>query len=88
MNQILTEMDGVGGQKNVFFIGATNRPKLLDKALLRPGRLDKLMYIPLPDLEARVAIFKAVTRKTPLDRNIDFRVLGKLSKGMSGADIA
>ena len=72
----------------MFFIGATNRPKLLDKALIRPGRLDKLMYIPLPDLEARVSIFKAVTRKTPIERNVDFRVMGKLSKGMSGADIA
>ena len=53
MNQLLTEIDGVGAKKNVFFIGATNRPELLDEALLRPGRLDQLIYIPLPDLPAR-----------------------------------
>ena len=55
MNQLLTEIDGVGAKKNVFFIGATNRPELLDEALLRPGRLDQLIYIPLPDLPARQA---------------------------------
>ena len=49
MNQLLTEIDGVGVKKNVFFVGATNRPELLDDALLRPGRLDQLIYIPLPD---------------------------------------
>merc|ERR1711939_641699 len=53
MNQLLTEIDGVGAKKNVFFVGATNRPELLDEALLRPGRLDQLIYIPLPDLPAR-----------------------------------
>lgn len=52
MNQLLTEMDGVGVKKNLFFVGATNRPELLDEALLRPGRLDQLIYIPLPDLAA------------------------------------
>merc|ERR1719216_331805 len=56
MNQLLTEIDGVGVKKNVFFIGATNRPELLDEALLRPGRLDQLIYIPLPDLPARQGI--------------------------------
>ncbi len=75
MNQILTEMDGVGEQKNIFFIGATNRPFILDEALLRPGRLDSLCYIPLPDLEARISIFKAVTRKTPVAPNVDFNRL-------------
>ena len=75
MNQILTEMDGVGEQKNIFFIGATNRPSILDEALLRPGRLDSLVYIPLPDLEARIAILKAVTRKTPVAANVDFTKL-------------
>jgi len=68
-------MDGVGAKKNVFFIGATNRPALLDKALIRSGRLDKLIYIPLPDLEARASIFKAVTRKSPVDKKVDFMKL-------------
>lgn len=54
MNQLLTEMDGVGVKKNLFFIGATNRPDILDEALLRPGRLDQLMYIPLPDTKSRI----------------------------------
>jgi len=49
LNQLLTEMDGAGAKKNLFFIGATNRPEILDEALIRPGRLDQLIYIPLPD---------------------------------------
>ncbi|KAL8445520.1 hypothetical protein Emag_005095 [Eimeria magna] len=60
MNQLLTEIDGVGPMKNLFFVGATNRPELLDEALLRPGRLDQLIYIPLPDLPARVSILQAI----------------------------
>ena len=59
INQILTEIDGVGARKNVFCIGATNRPDILDPAVIRPGRLDHLIYIPLPDLKSREAIFKA-----------------------------
>jgi len=88
MNQILTEMDGIGEKKNVFFIGATNRPEILDEALLRPGRLDSLIYIPLPDLEARISIFKAVTRKTPCAKNVSMQQLARLTEGFSGADIA
>lgn len=65
MNQLLTEIDGVGVKKNLFFIGATNRPELLDEALLRPGRLDQLIYIPLPDLPARLGILKATLRFVP-----------------------
>jgi transitional endoplasmic reticulum ATPase len=59
INQILTEVDGVGARKNVFVIGATNRPDIIDPAVIRPGRLDQLIYIPLPDLASRMAIFKA-----------------------------
>jgi transitional endoplasmic reticulum ATPase len=81
-------MDGVGAKKNVFFIGATNRPEMLDDALLRPGRLDSLIYIPLPDLEARIAVFRAVTRKSPCAKNIDFGFLAKITDGLTGADIA
>lgn len=81
-------MDGIGAKKNVFFIGATNRPEILDEALLRPGRLDSLIYIPLPDLEARLGILKAVTRKTPVAKNVNFKELAKMTEGFSGADLA
>jgi len=58
INQILTEMDGMSAKKNVFIIGATNRPDIIDSAILRPGRLDQLIYIPLPDELSRVQILK------------------------------
>ncbi len=58
INQLLTEMDGMGAKKNVFIIGATNRPDIIDGAVLRPGRLDQLIYIPLPDEKSRLNIFK------------------------------
>merc|ERR1712157_446050 len=70
MNQLLTEIDGVGAKKNVFFIGATNRPELLDEALLRPGRLGQLIYIPLPDLPARQGILEATFKKSPVAPNV------------------
>lgn len=63
INQILTEVDGVGARKAVFVIGATNRPDILDNAITRPGRLDQLIYIPLPDMDSRISIFKANLRK-------------------------
>jgi len=88
MNQLLTEMDGVQAQKMVFFIGATNRPDILDPALLRPGRLDSLIYIGLPDFEARISVFKACLRKSPLDPAVDFEYLADRTEGYSGADIA
>ena len=62
-------MEGIGVKKNVFIVGATNRPDILDEALLRPGRLDQLIYIPLPDLKSRLSIIKAILRKTPVDRS-------------------
>merc|ERR1712093_707076 len=88
MNQLLTEIDGVGAKKNVFFVGATNRPELLDEALLRPGRLDQLIYIPLPDLESRESILRAVLRKCPVASNVPIPFIAKLTDGFSGADLA
>lgn len=87
INQLLTEMDGVGQKKNVFFIGATNRPDILDPAIMRPGRLDQLIYIPLPDLKSRISVFKAVLKKTPCAKNVSFDVLAQLTENFSGADI-
>lgn len=87
LNQLLTEMDGAGAKKNLFFIGATNRPDILDEALIRPGRLDQLIYIPLPDKPARVNLFKAVLRKSPVHQNISFEFLADLTNGFTGADI-
>jgi ATP-dependent Zn protease len=75
MNQLLTEMDGFAGKKkNVFFIGATNRPDIIDTALIRPGRLDQLMYIPMPDYESRLSILKATLRHTPISSDVDLQV--------------
>jgi len=87
INQILTEMDGVGAKKSVFIIGATNRPDILDAAIMRPGRLDQLVYIPLPDEKARISIFKANLRKSPISREVDLVFLAKKTHGFSGADI-
>ena len=87
LNQLLTEMDGAGQKKNLFFIGATNRPEILDEALIRPGRLDQLIYIPLPDFVARVGIIKAVLRKSPVAQNVNTDFLAQQCEGFSGADM-
>jgi transitional endoplasmic reticulum ATPase len=75
LNQLLTEMDGMNSKKTVFIIGATNRPDIIDPALLRPGRLDQLIYIPLPDEKSRTQIFKSVLRKSPIAPDVDFDTL-------------
>merc|ERR1711962_1526433 len=87
INQILTEMDGMGSKKNVFIIGATNRPDIIDSAILRPGRLDQLIYIPLPDEPSRFAILKACLRKSPVNKEVDLTYLSKILHGFSGADL-
>jgi transitional endoplasmic reticulum ATPase len=87
INQILTEIDGVGARKSVFVIGATNRPDILDPAIMRPGRLDQLIYIPLPDYESRLSIFKANLRKSPVADELDLASLANITDGFSGADI-
>ena len=87
INQILTEMDGMGSKKNVFIIGATNRPDIIDPAILRPGRLDQLIYIPLPDEKSREQVLKANLRKSPLAKDVDLNYVAKVSHGFSGADL-
>ncbi|KAL0193037.1 hypothetical protein M9458_011333, partial [Cirrhinus mrigala] len=87
INQILTEMDGMSSKKNVFIIGATNRPDIIDPAILRPGRLDQLIYIPLPDEKSRIAILKANLRKSPISKDVDLDFLAKMTNGFSGADL-
>merc|ERR1711881_307447 len=88
INQILTEMDGVGARKSVFIIGATNRPDIIDSAVMRPGRLDQLIYIPLPDDGSRMAILKSNLRKSPVADSVDLPYLAKMTRGFSGADLA
>merc|ERR1711983_517042 len=76
-----------GAKKNVFIIGATNRPDIIDPAILRPGRLDQLIYIPLPDDGSRMAILKSNLRKIPVAKDVDLDFLAKMTKGFSGADL-
>ena len=87
LNQLLTEMDGLSSKKTIFVIGATNRPDIIDPALLRPGRLDQLIYISLPDEASRLQIFKSYLRKSPVSKDVDLTALAKLTGGFSGADI-
>ena len=87
INQILSEIDGMGSGKTLFIIGATNRPDILDPGIMRPGRLDQLIYIPLPDRESRISIFKANLRKSPVDDSVDMEQLADATEGFSGADI-
>ncbi|KAL1323363.1 cell division cycle protein 48 homolog isoform X2 [Arachis hypogaea] len=87
LNQLLTEMDGMSVKKTVFIIGATNRPDIIDPALLRPRRLDQLIYIPLPDESSRLQIFKACLRKSPISKDVDLSALARYTHGFSGADI-
>lgn len=88
VSQLLTEMDGLEDLKGVVIVGATNRPDIIDEALLRPGRFDRILHIPLPSKEARAQILKIHTRKKPLDAGIDINRLAELTEGWSGADIA
>lgn len=88
VSQLLTEMDGLEDLKGVVVIGATNRPDIVDEALLRPGRFDRLLEIPLPDNEARKEILNIHTLKKPLDGTVSLDKLVELTKGYSGADIA
>jgi transitional endoplasmic reticulum ATPase len=87
VSQLLTELDGIGGLHGVVVIGATNRPDILDPALLRPGRFDGLIYVPPPDEGSRLEIFKIHTKGMPLGKGVSLSELAKMTKGYSGADI-
>merc|ERR550514_1290401 len=84
INQLLTEMDGMNSKKNVFIIGATNRPDIIDSAVMRPGRLDQLIYIPLPDKASRMSIFNANTKNSPVNEEVDFNYMAEMTNGFSG----
>ncbi|WP_297470527.1 AAA family ATPase, partial [Thermococcus sp.] len=88
INQLLTEMDGIQENSGVVVIGATNRPDIIDPALLRPGRFDRLILVPAPDEKARLEIFKVHTRKVPLAEDVSLEELAKRTEGYTGADIA
>ncbi|HLC10577.1 MAG TPA: CDC48 family AAA ATPase [Candidatus Bathyarchaeia archaeon] len=88
VSQFLTELDGLVELRNVVIIAATNRPDIVDPALLRPGRFDRLLYVPPPGLEARKQIFKIHTRKTPMMPEVNLDDLAKMTDGYTGADIA
>ncbi|KAH9386924.1 transitional endoplasmic reticulum ATPase [Nematocida major] len=87
LNQMLIEMDGMNTKKNVFVIGATNRPDVIEPALMRPGRLDQLIYIPLPDEESRMSILRANLQKAPLDPGVNLQEIAGKTVGFSGADL-
>ncbi len=86
VSQLLTEMSGISELEGVVVVATTNRPDILDPALLRPGRFDRLIYVPAPDQKARTEIFKVHTKNMPL-KNVDLKKLAKETQGYSGADI-
>jgi cell division protease FtsH len=88
LNQILTEMDGFDSDATVIVLAATNRAEVLDSALLRPGRFDRRVTVPAPDLDGRQRIFEVHTRSLPLDPDVDLQRLAATTPGMVGADIA
>ena len=88
LNQILVEMDGFDNETNVIVIAATNRPDVLDPALLRPGRFDRQVVLPAPDINGRKAILEVHAKGKPFDKNVDLNVIGKVTPGFSGADLA
>ena len=87
VSQLLTEIDGLEDLKGVTIIGATNRPDIIDEALLRPGRFDRIIEIPLPDKNARRHILSIHTRKKPLDSTCDLDRVTELTEGYTGADL-
>lgn len=91
VNQLLTEMDGVEERKGVFLMAATNRPDIVDPAVLRPGRFDKILYVGLPNEQDRVDILLALTKygtKPPLGEDVDLKEIATCTEGFTGADLA
>ena len=88
VNQLLAEMDGLKNNDGIFVIGATNRPEMIDPALLRSGRFDYHLEVPLPDQKGREAIFRIHLRGKKLDADVDIRDLSQTTEGCSGSDIA
>lgn len=88
LNQLLAEMDGFDSSKGVIILAATNRPDILDKALLRPGRFDRRVHVELPDLQGREAILKVHAKKVKIDSNVDLNTIARSTSGASGADLA
>lgn len=87
ISQLLTEMDGIESLENVVVIAATNRPDILDPAILRPGRIDRLIYVPPPDFKSLLNIYKIHTKNMPLSKDVDLEDLARMSAGFSGADV-
>ena len=83
-------MDGLEERRDVFVIAATNRPDIIDPAMLRPGRLDKLLYVPLPTKEDRYSIIKTLTRQVPLSKDVNLKMISQSDQceGYSGADLS
>ncbi|CAL0302755.1 unnamed protein product [Lupinus luteus] len=90
LNQLLIELDGADQRQGVFVIGATNRPEVMDRAVLRPGRFGKLLYVPLPSADERVLILKALARKKPIDGSVDLSAIARMEacENLSGADLS
>ncbi len=88
LNQLLVEMDGFEGTEGVIIIAATNRPDVLDPALLRPGRFDRQVVVPQPDVKGRIEILKVHTRNIPVDENVNLEKIARGTPGFSGADLA
>jgi transitional endoplasmic reticulum ATPase len=87
ITQLLTEMDGIESTEGIVIVASTNRPDLVDSAFLRPGRIDKALYVPAPDYEGRIKILKVHTKNMPIDDDISIKKLALITDGFSGADL-
>lgn len=88
LNQLLSEMDGFDSTKGLLVLGATNRPEILDPALLRPGRFDRRVIVDKPDLNGRINILKVHSKDVLLDESVDFKDIALATSGAVGADLA
>ena len=88
LTQLLTELDGVESLKDVIMVAATNRPDMIDSALMRPGRIDRVLYVPLPDLSTRKEILKIHLVQTPIGKDVDLDKLASQTETFSGAEIS